>query len=128
MKVNNKLISNLREDYRAQTLDIREVALDPIQQFEVWFKEALDSEVKEPNAMTVATTNSEGQPSARIILLKGFDEKGFFFYTNYNSKKGIELVQNPNVALVFLWQELDRQITIQGVTTKVYSIQCTEYF
>ena len=128
MKVNNKLISNLREDYRAQTLDIREVALDPIQQFEVWFKEALDSEVKEPNAMTVATTNSEGQPSARIILLKGFDEKGFVFYTNYNSKKGIELAQNPNVALVFLWKELERQIRIEGVTKKVSSIQSTEYF
>lgn len=128
MKLNNKLISNLREDYRSQTLDITDVAKDPIQQFEIWFKEALDSSIKESNAMTLATVNAKGQPSARIILLKGFDKKGFVFYTNYNSKKGIELAQNPNVALVFLWKNLERQVRIEGIAKKISVRQSTTYF
>lgn len=128
MELNNKLISNLREDYRAQTLNITDVTKEPIQQFEIWFKEALDSAVKEANAMTLATVNSEGQPAARIVLLKGFDKKGFVFYTNYDSKKGIELAQNPNVALVFLWKELERQIRIEGVAKKISVRQSTAYF
>jgi len=128
MKLNNKLISNLREDYRSRTLDITDVTKDPIQQFEVWFKEALDSAIKEPNAMTVATVNDQGQPSARILLLKGFDKKGFVFYTNYNSKKGIELAKNPRVAIVFLWKELERQIRIEGIAKKISVRQSTAYF
>ena len=128
MNLNNQLISNLREDYRARTLDITDVAKDPIQQFEIWFKEALDSAIKESNAMTVATVNTEGQPSARIVLLKGVDKKGFVFYTNYNSKKGIELAQNPNVALVFLWKELERQVRIEGIVKKTSVRQSTNYF
>ena len=126
--MNNQLISNLREDYRARTLEITDVATDPIQQFEIWFKEALDSAIKEANAMTLATVNAKGQPSARIVLLKGFDKKGFVFYTNYNSKKGIELAQNPNVALVFLWKELERQVRIEGVVKKSSVRQSTTYF
>lgn len=126
--MNKQLISNLREDYRARTLDITDVAKDPIQQFELWFKEALDSAIKETNAMTLATVNSKGQPSARIVLLKEFDKKGFVFYTNYNSKKGIELAQNPNVALVFLWKELERQVRIEGIVKKTSVRQSTTYF
>jgi len=128
MKIDNKLVENLREDYRAKTLEIAEVANNPIQQFGVWFKEALESAIKEPNAMTLATIGVNAQPSARIILLKGFDADGFVFYTNYDSQKGKELAHNPNVAVVFLWKELERQIRIEGTAKKISAKRSTEYF
>ena len=128
MKINNKLVANLREDYRTKTLEIEEVADNPTQQFEVWFKEALESAIKEPNAMTVATIGLDAKPSARILLLKGFDTQGFLFYTNYDSQKGKELAHNPNVALVFLWKELERQVRIEGKAKKISAKRSTDYF
>lgn len=128
MKINNKLVANLREDYRAKTLEIEEVADNPIQQFEVWFKEALESAIKEPNAMTVATIGLNAKPSARILLLKGFDTQGFLFYTNYDSQKGKELAHNPNIALVFLWKELERQVRIEGKAKKISAKRSADYF
>ena len=128
MKINNQIISNLREDYRAKSLDIGEVTADPIQQFEIWFKEALDAAIKEANAMTLATATVNAKPSARIVLLKGFSEKGFLFYTNYESRKGIELATNPNVALVFLWKDLERQVRIEGIAQKITEQQSTDYY
>jgi len=128
MKLNSKLIANLREDYRAKTLEIEDVAKNPIQQFKVWFNEALESAIKEPNAMTLATIGLDDRPSARIVLLKGFDKQGFVFYTNYDSQKGKELAHNPNVALVFLWKELERQVRIEGHAKKISDKRSAEYF
>lgn len=128
MKVNNQTIAALREDYRAKTLEITDVHTNPIQQFNEWFQEALDSQIKEANAMTIATVDAQGKPAARIVLLKGFDENGFIFYTNYDSRKGQELAANPNIAVVFLWKDLERQIRIEGIAEKVAPAVSLNYF
>ncbi len=128
MKVNNQTIAALREDYRAKTLEITDVHANPIQQFNEWFQEALDSQIKEANAMTIATVDAQGKPAARIVLLKGFDENGFIFYTNYDSRKGQELAANPNIAVVFLWKDLERQIRIEGIAEKVTHEISLNYF
>jgi pyridoxamine 5'-phosphate oxidase len=101
---------------------------DPIRLFKKWFDAALAAELNEPNAMTLATATSGGKPSARMVLLKGFDERGFVFYTNYNSRKGRELEQNPHAALVLFWQPLARQIRITGRVTKVSADESDRYF
>ena len=128
MKVENTIISNLREDYTAKTLDITDVSENPFAQFGVWLQEALHAEVPEPNALTLATATPEGIPSARIVLLKGYSEDGFVFYTNYESHKGQEMAANPNVSLVFVWLDLQRQIRIQGKVKKISEEQSTTYF
>jgi pyridoxamine 5'-phosphate oxidase len=101
---------------------------DPIRLFKKWFQAAVAAELNEPNAMTLATATSDGKPSARMVLLKGFDEQGFVFYTNYNSRKGRELAQNPHAALVLFWQPLARQIRITGRVTKVSAEESDKYF
>ena len=121
-------IAELRKDYRQQKLSENEVSPDPIIQFEKWWEEAIKSEGEEINAMTLATCNSKGQPSARIVLLKGFSEEGFIFFTNYESRKGIELQQNPYAALVFFWKELERQVRIEGSVKKISDADSDEYF
>ena len=123
-----KDIKDLREEYVLSTLDLSEVDQNPMVQFSKWFENALESNLPEPNAMTLATVNKAGAPSARIVLLKGFDEKGFVFFTNYKSQKGIEISENPNVALVFSWLELQRQIRIEGVTLMIGQKDSEEYF
>lgn len=123
-----KDIKDLREEYVLSTLDLSEVDQNPMVQFSKWFENALESNLPEPNAMTLATVNKAGAPSARIVLLKGFDEKGFVFFTNYKSQKGIEISENPNVALVFSWLELQRQIRIEGVTSMISQKDSEEYF
>ncbi len=125
-------IAGLRRDYKARTLDVSDVAVDPFTQFDLWFQEALttlhsDAGV-EANAMTLATATKAGIPSARIVLLKGVDEKGFIFYTNYDSRKGQELEANPHAALVFFWQELERQVRIEGRIERVESDVSNQYF
>ena len=107
---------------------IRDLDPDPIQQFALWFDEALNASVKEPNAMALATVNEQGKPAVRIVLLKGFDESGFVFYTNYESQKGRELAHHPQAALVFFWQELQRQVRIEGTVKKVSKKISIEYF
>lgn len=107
-------INTLRHDFAKQTLDEKEVHSSPIAQFETWFKEAVDAKVNEPNAMTVSTATKEGKPSARILLLRNFSEEGFVYYTNYTSRKGRELTENPYCALLFFWPELERQVRIEG--------------
>ncbi len=107
-------INTLRHDFSRQTLDEADVNQSPFLQFEKWFKEAVDSKVNEPNAMTVATVSSSGQPSARILLLRNFNENGFVFYTNYTSRKGENIADNPKAALLFFWPELERQVRIEG--------------
>lgn len=101
---------------------------DPLLQFEKWWNEAIKSEAEEINAMTLATCNSKGQPSARIVLLKAFSEEGFTFFTNYESKKGIQLQHNPYAALVFFWKELERQVRIEGSVKKISDADSDEYF
>ncbi|WP_346317170.1 pyridoxamine 5'-phosphate oxidase [Chitinophaga sp. YIM B06452] len=124
----NQKIADLRQDYRLATLNEREVAADPVQQFSHWWQEAIQSELEEPNAMTLATSTANGRPSARIVLLKSFDENGFLFFTNYESRKGHELAENPYVTLLFFWKELERQVRIEGIVSKAPEAVSDEYF
>ncbi len=121
-------LQGLREDYRKSTLEEKNASENPFTQFDNWFKEALNAEIPEPNAMIIATVNEKGFPSARTVLLKGFDEKGFIFYTNYNSQKGQDLSANPKCALVFNWLALERQIRIEGIAEKLSPEESTAYF
>jgi len=121
-------LSTLRQNYARQTLSETELSADPNVQFANWFREAIDSQLPEPNAMTLATANVQGQPSARTVLLKGLDPEGFIFYTNYESKKGQELAENPQAALLFTWLELERQIRIEGKVKKIDASESLLYF
>lgn len=121
-------VADLRKDYQLQGLRETDVDVSPFKQFQVWFDQALASQLPEPNAMTVATVTQSGKPSARIVLLKGFDQRGFVFYTNYQSHKGQELADNPQAALVFWWAELERQVRIEGRVEKVSDQESDEYF
>lgn len=121
-------VADLRLDYRKAALSEQDADPDPIRQFGKWFQEALNSDLVEPNAMTLATVAPGGQPSARIVLLKGFDGRGFTFFTNYTSPKGKDLARNPKVALVFYWAELERQVRITGVAGKIPMEESREYF
>ncbi|WP_158800382.1 pyridoxamine 5'-phosphate oxidase [Pedobacter sp. L105] len=128
MELTKENIQNLRQDYRAAELAEQDVDKDPIIQFGKWFKDALDAKLYEPNVMTLATADLSGRPSARILLLKGFDENGFVFFTNYASQKGIQLEENPQAAMVFFWAELERQVRIEGTITRVTEEESTTYF
>lgn len=121
-------IADLREDYQKAKLEIGEVAASPFEQFHAWFELAIQAEVKEPNAMTLATATADGKPSARIVLLKGVDELGFRFFTNYDSKKGQDLAENPHAALVFSWLTLEKQIRIEGRVERISEADSTDYF
>ena len=121
-------IADIRQDYSKDALLESSVANDPIQQFSVWFDEALAAKVPEVNAMTLASTDPQGRPSARIVLLKGFDEQGFVFFTNYESRKGQELDANPYACLLFFWPELERQVRIEGSIARTSAQESDEYF
>ncbi|MCA1667627.1 MAG: pyridoxamine 5'-phosphate oxidase [Thermomicrobia bacterium] len=121
-------VAALRQEYAGMSLDEGDVDADPVTQFTRWFEQALAAHVPEPNAMTVATATRAGVPSARIVLLKGFDVRGFVFYTNYESRKGSELADNPVAALVFHWVELHRQVRITGAVEKVSHEESDAYF
>ncbi len=122
------IIAGIRKDYRMAALDEKDMDADPFRQFEKWFNAVLHSEVEEPNAMVLATADKAGKPSARVVLLKGFDETGFYFYTNYESKKGRQLAEDPYAALVFFWKELERQVRIEGKVVKAALDQSDAYF
>ncbi|WP_264322980.1 pyridoxamine 5'-phosphate oxidase [Romeriopsis navalis] len=124
----NAAIADLRQDYQRAALLETDVAANPIEQFQMWFDQAVAAQLPEPNAMTVASATPEGIPSARIVLLKGCDQRGFVFFTNYNSHKGQELTINPHAAIVFLWTELERQVRIQGTVEKIAAAESDEYF
>jgi pyridoxamine 5'-phosphate oxidase len=111
-----------------QSLDLADVAETPVLQFDKWWKEAVSSSIDEVNAMTLATVNSDGKPSARIVLLKGFDDSGFVFFTNYLSDKGKSISQHPYVSLVFFWKELERQVRVEGSCIQVSESESDEYF
>jgi pyridoxamine 5'-phosphate oxidase len=121
-------IADLRLDYKLQSLDFQDVDNNPLVQFQTWFDEALTSELREPNAMIIATASPDGVPNARVVLLKSLDDKGFVFYTNFESAKGKELDENPHIALVFNWLELERQVRIQGIVEKVSDEEANKYF
>ncbi|MBC7474873.1 MAG: pyridoxamine 5'-phosphate oxidase [Candidatus Sericytochromatia bacterium] len=126
--MDNIEIENLRKDYLFAELNEDNINQDPIQQFDKWFNEALNSNLDEPNAMALATSTKDGKPSLRIVLLKGFSEQGFIFYTNYDSKKGHQIIENPHAAITFLWGELQRQVRIEGTVEKLSIEKSTEYF
>src|SRR5262245_31161306 len=121
-------LSDLRREYALAGLAESDLDPDPFKQFDKWFQQALDAGLPEPNAMTLATATLEGKPSARIVLLKAFDERGFTFFTNYESQKGRELSANPLAALVCYWVELERQVRISGRVSRVSGEESEEYF
>ena len=121
-------IADLRQNYTLAGLSETDLNSDPIEQFNSWFQQALDADLLEPNAMTLATATPDGKPTARIVLLKGVSAKGFVFYTNYESQKGQQLIANPYAALVFLWNKLERQIRIEGKVEKLTAEESAEYF
>jgi pyridoxamine 5'-phosphate oxidase len=121
-------IADLRKDYTLAGLRRVELDVNPIQQFQKWFRQALDAQLPEPTAMTLATADQKGRPSARIVLLKGLDERGFIFFTNYESRKGRELAENPNASLVFYWAELERQVRVSGTAGRISREESENYF
>jgi len=121
-------LARLRTDYKRAALGERDVAADPIAQFSRWFDEAVAAEVPEPNAMTLATVDAAGRPTARIVLMKGVDARGVVFHTNYDSRKGRDLAANPRAALLFFWVGLERQVRIDGAAERVSAEDSDAYF
>ena len=121
-------ISKIRKDYSFSALEEREISPDPIVQFRKWFDQAVHAQVNEPNAMHLATITNDGRPSGRLVLLKGLDETGFSFFTNYQSNKGKELEDRPACCLTFFWPELERQVRIEGVTERLDELTSEKYF
>lgn len=121
-------IADIRKDYQLKSLSEHEVDQNPFAQFSVWWNEAVQSDIVEVNAMALSTVTSTGKPSSRIVLLKGYDEQGFVFFTNYSSDKGQQLTQNHFAALLFFWKELERQVRIEGVVSKVSEEESDAYF
>lgn len=121
-------LADLRTEYMQRGLDEGQVDADPIRQFQVWFDAAVAAGHPEPNAMTVATATLDGAPSARMTLLKGLDERGFVFYTNYESRKGAELAANPRAALIFFWVLLERQVRVEGRVERASAAESDAYF
>jgi pyridoxamine 5'-phosphate oxidase len=121
-------IADLRQSYEKGILLEQDAKASPFEQFGLWFDQALEQNVPEPTTMTLATADSQGRPSARIVLLKGFDDAGFVFYTNYNSRKGQDLAVQPWACLNFFWQPLERQVRLNGLMTKVSAQESDDYF
>ncbi|MFO7977543.1 MAG: pyridoxamine 5'-phosphate oxidase [Bacteroidales bacterium] len=120
--------STLRQEYAALAFNKNMAHADPIVQFSRWFEQAIETGHPDPSAMTLATVSPDGQPAARVVLLKDFDQEGFVFFTNYNSHKGMQLDHNPRAALVFLWLELYRQVRVEGTVQKVSPNESDEYY
>jgi pyridoxamine 5'-phosphate oxidase len=121
-------VDRLRREYTRCGLSKEKVRPDPVEQFRLWFDEALAANLHEPNAMTLATADASGRPSARIVLLKGYDERGFVFYTSYTGRKAAELEENPSAALVFYWGELERQVRVEGEVSRLSETESDAYF
>jgi pyridoxamine 5'-phosphate oxidase len=126
--ISKKELQNIRAEYSSKELLKSSLALNPINQFKDWFEEALSANLAEVNAMTLATCGTNGQPSARVVLLKSVSQDGFVFYTNYISTKGKQMAENPKVAITFFWNDLERQVRIEGVVEKVSEEESEEYF
>jgi pyridoxamine 5'-phosphate oxidase len=121
-------LSDMRQEYTWSGLSEADMDADPLRQFEKWLEQALAAHLPEPNAMTLATATPDGQPSARVVLLKAFDASGFTFFTNYDSRKGRELTANPRAALLFFWPQLQRQVRIEGTVERVAEAESDAYF
>jgi len=121
-------LQQMRREYKQNTLDEQSVAASPFEQFETWFEEAQNAKLSEPNSMILATSDQNNIPNIRAVLLKIFDAKGFVFFTNYNSKKAQEIEENPNVALEFLWLDLERQVRVLGKCEKISRAESLAYF
>lgn len=121
-------IADIRKEYKLQTLEEELVHGDPLMQFGKWWNEAITASIEEPNAMTIATASADGLPSARVVLLKGYDNNGFVFFTNYDSFKGRQLEENPRACLVFFWKELERQVRITGLVGRTSGAASDEYY
>ncbi len=124
----SRVIADLRKSYERGELDESASLADPLQQFDLWMKQALSAELPEPNAMTVATVGADGRPSTRVVLIKGYDERGIVWFTNYDSRKGQELAGHPYAALQFHWVELERVVRIEGRVEKVDAAESDAYF
>jgi pyridoxamine 5'-phosphate oxidase len=124
----NENTAGIRTEYTQKALEESDMEVDPIRQFNTWWQQALEAKIIEVNAMTLATASADGVPSARTVLLKGFSEKGFNFFTNYNSFKGQQLAENPKASLLFFWKELERQVRITGIVEKLSSEESNAYF
>lgn len=124
----NPTISDLRQEYCQQGIDQATLNPNPFEQFRLWFDQVCDAGLLEPNAMTLATVSAAGKPSARMVLLKDFDQRGFTFFTNYSSRKGEQLAQTPFAALVFWWAGLERQVRVEGSVEKVSDQESDDYF
>ena len=121
-------LHSMRIDYSGKDLKIKKFKKNPINQFNLWFQEAVKFKTKEPNAMTLSTIKKDNKPTSRTVLLKEVDNKGFVFFTNYNSNKGKEIKNNKNVSLNFLWKNMERQIIIEGITKKISKVSSINYF
>jgi pyridoxamine 5'-phosphate oxidase len=121
-------LSNLREEYSQQGLRRKDLDPDPVRQFSLWFTAAVEAGLRDANAMSLATSSREGQPSVRVVLLKGFDTSGFVFFTNYDSEKGRQLDENPRCAVTFWWAEMERQVRICGETERTSREESARYF
>lgn len=127
-KSSGTAVADLRRDYQLSGLEEKDLATDPLAQFERWFQDARTAGLLEPNAMTLATAGADGAPTARTVLLKGYDARGFVFYTNYESRKGRELTENPHASLLFAWLPLERQVEIRGVVERTSREETETYF
>mgnify|MGYP001390853569 CR=1 FL=1 len=123
-----KNLQDIRTDYKKNKLDSNSVLLNPLEQMKIWLDNAINSEMLEPTAFVLSTVNSDSKPSSRVLLLKGIDEKGPIFYTNYKSRKGEELANNPNASMLFFWDALERQIRIEGKIEKLTYEESDKYF
>ena len=121
-------LAEMRRNYAARALDLADLDANPFVQFDHWMREAIETQVIEPNAMTLATADDAGRPAVRTVLLKGFDERGFVFYSNYESAKARDLAANPKVALLFPWLALERQVSAMGVAQKITAVESLKYF
>jgi pyridoxamine 5'-phosphate oxidase len=124
----NQKIADIRENYSRKKLTEKKAAPDPFKQFNKWWKQVIEAKVTEPNAMTLATSSADGLPSARIVLLKDLSKDGFIFFTNYDSFKGRQLQDNPKACLVFFWKELERQVRVTGLVSKISPEESSAYF
>jgi pyridoxamine 5'-phosphate oxidase len=121
-------LAELRKNYSLGSLDVADIDRNPFRQFDAWFRQAVDAQLPEPNTMTLATVDSRGRPSARIVLIKGVDERGFVFFTNYASRKGIAIEAHPSVVLLFPWHSLSRQVIVNGVAERLPRAESEAYF
>src|SRR5678810_350634 len=124
----SQTVADIRKDYKLKSLLEKDIDSNAMRQFDKWWQEAIRSEIDEVNAMTLATASADGIPSARVVLLKGYSEEGFVFFTNYDSYKGKQLMENPKACLVFFWKELERQVRITGMVQKISDPESDAYF